>query len=272
MSTPLPVIDVRQFGDASWYPALDEACAGWGCFHIIDHGVADDLLEETMAAMRSFFALEREAKLAIERTRDNAWGFFDRELTKNVRDFKEIFDVGPAAQAGPMKGSVPQWPASLPDFRPVVEAFYAAAEQVPVCEAPDEHLGISHHTDAGALTVLLTDDQAGLQFEHDGAWQTVEPLPGALTVNIGDIVQVWSNDRYRAPLHRVLASATAERFSAPFFYNPSYELDYAPLPGVVSDASPARYEPINWGAFRAGRAAGDYADHGEEIQISHFRR
>jgi isopenicillin N synthase-like dioxygenase len=233
--------------------------------------------------MAQFFAQPQAAKLAIERTRENAWGFFDQELTKNVRDWKEIFDYGPAADSGPMAGSVPQWPEALPSFRVAVEAFYDAAESVAaallagissnlgICAAPDEHLGISHHTDAGALTVLLADAEPGLQFFHAGHWHTVAPNPEALTINIGDIVQVWSNDRYLAPLHRVLANASKPRYSAPFFYNPGYAVDYAPLPGVISAASPARYRPINWGEFRAGRAAGDYANYGEEIQISQFR-
>jgi hypothetical protein len=69
----------------------------------------------------------------------------------------------------------------------------------------------------------------------------------------------------------VLASASAERYSALFFYNPDYRMEYAPLPGVVDVQHPARYRAINWGEFRAGRAAGDYASQGEEIQISHFR-
>ena len=69
----------------------------------------------------------------------------------------------------------------------------------------------------------------------------------------------------------MLANADYERYSAPFFYNPSYQTNYAPLPGTVSEQMPARYRPINWGEFRAGRAAGDYANYGEEIQISQFR-
>lgn len=303
----VPVIDVHGFADSAWYAELDAACVSWGCFQIVNHGVAPALLDETVEAMRRFFALPRAEKLRLERTRENAWGFFDRELTKNVRDFKEIFDVGPASDDGAMAGSEPQWPAGLPGFRETLEAFYAAAESVaaelvagissnlgmapeylrrafepthtsflrlnyyPVCDAPDAHLGISHHTDAGAVTVLLADARPGLQFSHGGAWHTVAPRPGALTVNIGDVVQVWSNDRYVAPLHRVLASVDTARYSAPFFYNPSYTTDYAPLPGVVSETAPALYRPINWGEFRAGRAAGDYADYGEEIQIAHFR-
>ncbi len=303
----IPLIDVQGFQNDTWYPELDTACREWGCFHIVGHGVAQEVLDALMLAMHRFFALPVAEKRAIERTDSNAWGFFDRELTKNRRDWKEIFDVGPVVHDGPMRGSTPQWPEDVADFQRAVESYYQAAEAVsaallqgishnlgmarsylgerfgqphssflrlnyyPLCGASQDHLGISHHTDAGAVTVLLTDAQPGLQFQHAGSWHTVQPVAGALTVNIGDIVQVWSNDRYAAPVHRVLASSTAVRYSAPFFYNPSYDTDYAPLDGVVNAEAPPRYRPINWGVFRAGRAAGDYADTGEEIQISHFR-
>ena len=68
----------------------------------------------------------------------------------------------------------------------------------------------------------------------------------------------------------MITSAEKARYSAPFFYNPSYETDYAPLPSTVDAAHPQRYRAINWGEFRALRAAGDYADYGEEVQISHY--
>lgn len=138
--------------------------------------------------------------------------------------------------------------------------------------AENGYLGINHHTDAGALTLLLQDNQPGLEVFHRGTWTLVDPLPDTLVVNIGDIVQVWSNDRYKAPLHRVLVNADNERFSVPFFFNPGYSTSYAPLPSTVDAQSPARYRPINWGEFRAHRAAGDYADAGEYHQISHYSR
>jgi isopenicillin N synthase-like dioxygenase len=109
-----------------------------------------------------------------------------------------------------------------------------------------------------------------LQVERNGQWNSVLADRGELIINVGDVVQVWSNDKYLAPIHRVLASSEFERFSAPFFLNPSFESYYAPLPAACTEES-ARYKPINWGAFRAGRAAGDYANYGEEIQIAHFR-
>jgi isopenicillin N synthase-like dioxygenase len=81
---------------------------------------------------------------------------------------------------------------------------------------------------------------------------------------------VWSNDRYHAALHRVLANAEHERYSAPYFFNPAPAAFYAPLPNALRAGETPHYRPINWGEFRASRTAGDYADYGEEIQISHY--
>jgi isopenicillin N synthase-like dioxygenase len=118
--------------------------------------------------------------------------------------------------------------------------------------------------------LLLQDDQPGLEVYRDGDWYLVEPRRDALVVNIGDIVQVWSNDRYRAALHRVIANSAAARYSAPFFFCPAHATDYAPLPTTIDADHPPRYRAINWGEFRALRVAGDYADLGEEVQISHY--
>lgn len=313
----VPVIDLSDPDRGAVRRAIDAACTEWGFFQVVGHGVPQRLVRDTLAQTSRFFSLPAAEKASVRRTADNAWGWNDRELTKNRRDWKEIFDVGPRIDAGPLAGNRPQWPAGLPAFRSVVEAFSRECELVarrllrfiseslgmppghldaafpmdhtsflrlnyyPVCTDPAPiasgllpetgHLGIQHHTDSGALTVLLQDDQPGLQVWRDGAWHGVEPRQDALVINIGDVVQVWSNDRYVAPLHRVLANGRAERFSVPYFFNPACETVYAPLPSTCDASRPARYRPIRWEEFRAARAAGDYADVGEEIQISHFR-
>lgn len=164
-------------------------------------------------------------------------------------------------------------------FRPAHTCFLRL-NYYPKCPTPERpgdcsvarvgHLGVNQHTDAGAVTVLLQDEQPGLEVFHDGAWHVVEPRADALVINIGDIVQVWSNDQYRAALHRAFVQAEAERFSVAFFLNPPYSADYAPLPSVIDPAHPARYRPINWGEFRARRTAGDYAHAGEYAQISQY--
>ena len=125
-------------------------------------------------------------------------------------------------------------------------------------------MGISHHSDAGALTVLVQDGLRGLQVYKDGHWIDMPHERGSIIINIGDVVQVWSNDLYPAPLHRVLASTRVQRISIPYFLNPAYSYNYAPLSGAP------RYREINWGEFRFQRSAGDYADLGSEIQIADF--
>ena len=143
----------------------------------------------------------------------------------------------------------------------------------PTCPEPDKHMSISEHTDAGAVTVLTQSMVQSLQVyqPRDGQWYEIAPMKNSFVINTGDVMQVWSNGHYKAPLHRVKAQLSLERFSSPFFYNPSYETNYEPVDSMITAERPKQYNPINWGTFRLGRFQGDYADVGEEIQIEHFR-
>ena len=126
--------------------------------------------------------------------------------------------------------------------------------------------GVLRHSDAGALTLLWQSDTAGLQVYRDGHWYLIPPIHDAFVINIGDMMQVWSNDLYTAPQHRVIAMDEVDRFSFPYFCNPSYQAVIAPL-----GAAEPHYRPINWGEFRRRRADGDFADYGSEIQIGDYR-
>ena len=307
MTLAVPTLDLGALAEDPL--PLVEACQDWGFFKLIGHGIDPTRRARFMAAARAFFAASPDVKQSVIRTEANPWGFFDKELTKNRQDWKEIFDFG--IDQDPATGtSVSQWPEGVEDFRPAMEDWFSACYELslrlleqlmptlgaaprslhnafepvhssflrlnyyPLCDEPadpaqdtpaDGHLGISHHTDAGALTVLVQDDVPGLQVKRDGTWYTVTPEPDAFIINVGDLVQVWSNNRYRAPLHRVLANDTEVRYSAPFFLNPRFDCTIAPL-----TAEPAVYRPVHWGTYRSGRAAGDYADVGREVQISDY--
>lgn len=291
-------------------------CRDWGVFHVVDHGIDAARLARFEDAMRAFFELPTERKRAVRRTRENARGYYDEELTKNRPDWKEVFDYGAERDVTHHSDGVNQWPDGDPDLRDALITHYDECERLglallrAICvslglpadaldgafidhssfvrlnryvPSPDPappdaplfpesgHLGVHHHTDAGAVTLLFQDDVAGLQAEKDGRFVLVEPVDGALTVNLGDMLQVWSNDRYVAPVHRVLANAKRTRHSAPFFLNPAYDTVCAPLPGLLGGDEPARFRPIAWAKFRDERSAGDYADYGQEIQIEDFR-
>jgi len=296
-----PVIDISDVDSLDTHAAVDAACREWGVFQVVGHGLDARMLAALRRQMRALFGAPLEEKLAISRTAGNPWGFYDRELTRYTRDWKQVYDYGP-----PDGGDiVPQWPSGMPAFKPIVRAFYDACDALslrllrvmtrnlgmpgesldghfrpthtsflrlnyyPRCPAPGGHLGVNPHTDSGAVTLLL-QDLPGLEVLHRDQWLLVEPRRNALVVNIGDVMQVWSNDRYIAPLHRVLANGEQDRFSAPFFFNPAYSTDYAPLPSAVDARHPARYRAINWREFRSRRAAGDYANAGEYAQISQY--
>jgi len=125
------------------------------------------------------------------------------------------------------------------------------------------------------LTILLQDAEChSLQVRKDDTWVTIHPAgKHSFTINTGDMAEVWSNGRYRAPLHRVLSNETRERYSTPFFYNPSYETRVRPLrdPEQAEKSEP-KFNDVVWGYFRAVRFAGDLTDLGLEIQVSHFLR
>lgn len=297
---------------------IEAPCREWGVFQIVGHGIPDARLDAFIEAGRSFFSLPADRRRAVRRSRDNARGYYDEELTKNRPDWKEVFDYGAERGDGRAAHSdgANQWPAHEPVLRRVLLQHYADCERVALAllralcaslglppdrldtafvdhssfvrlnlyrpcpdpapaDAPllpeNGHLGVHHHTDAGALTVLAQDEVAGLQVWRDDRFVTVEPVRGALAVHLADMFQVWSNDRYRSPIHRVLANGERERFSAPFFLNPSYRTTCEPLPELLGDSDPPRYRPVSWAHFRDQRSAGDYADYGTEIQIEHFR-
>ena len=61
----------------------------------------------------------------------------------------------------------------------------------PPCHKPDKMLGISPHSDTSTITILMQDDDVtGLQIRHQEGWVPVEPVPNALVVNIGDVIEV----------------------------------------------------------------------------------
>ncbi len=208
------------------------------------------------------------------------WPRFVPGFKSAVLDYYQACETVAFALLGAIARNLGTEPDTLNrSFKPRHTSFIRL-NYYPVCPTPaspqaartpeNGFLGVNHHTDAGALTILHQADEPGLEVFKGGAWHLVALRPEALVVNIGDIVQVWSNDAYTAALHRVRANASKARSSAPFFLNPAYDASYEPLSSMVDAANPPRYRAINWGEFRALRAAGDYADQGDEVQISHY--
>jgi isopenicillin N synthase-like dioxygenase len=150
----------------------------------------------------------------------------------------------------------------------------SAGEQAQVTALGD--MALHHHTDPGVLTLLLQDMTGGLQtLSKEDGWIDVVPEEGTIVVNLGDSLQVWSDDHYRAAVHRVLPmtnldSGVSGRFSTPYFYNPRSDAVLEPLPALV-EGTP-RYRSFTWKEYIKGRVTDNYADIGDDdIQIARFR-
>lgn len=112
-----------------------------------------------------------------------------------------------------------------------------------------QQMGAGAHTDYGMLTLLLQDAVGGLQVQSEnGDWHDVPPRSDSVVINSGDLLEVWSNGRYRSTLHRVLPQNTnSERFSIALFLDPDSATKVEALPTCIGPDTPARFEPTTAG-------------------------
>ena len=124
-------------------------------------------------------------------------------------------------------------------------------------------LGMGPHTDFGIVTVLWADDVLpGLQIlDSDGGWHDVRPAPGALLINLGDLLARWTNDRWLSTIHRVLAPIDDDgrpilRRSAAYFHDGNADAVVCCLPGCADESNPALYQPISVADHISAKLAG----------------
>ena len=251
-ATPIPVLDLSLLdqGPAAAEQFRDElrrATHEVGFFTLVGHGIPDDLQARLLSTSRAFFALPDEQKLEIENLKSPYFRGYARvggELTQGKVDWREQIDIGPGREARELGPDDPAYlrleviglrllaawaealgsdPAQLLDIfadEPSIHIKIARYPGVPADASSRQ--GVGRHKDAGVLTLLwIEPDAGGLQVEYQGEWHDVPPQDGALIVNIGELLE-WATDGYlRATVHRVIAPAEgSERISVPFFFNP----------------------------------------------------
>lgn len=127
--------------------------------------------------------------------------------------------------------------------------------------AENHDLAAGAHTDYGCITLLAQDNVGGLQVQtKNGEWLDVLPSEETLVVNIGDLMQRWTNDHYRSTPHRVKNLAPGvHRYSMPFFVEPKFDTTVETIRSCINSDTPQRYETVTSGDWILSRFAATYA-------------
>lgn len=213
-------------------------------------------------------------------------GDYADEVHRNYEAFDlglDLPDSDPDFLAGNLVLGPNVWP-DLDGFKTTVSRYYAEVAQLGrlICAALEEFLGLPKgritdqmtkpvsqlrllhyvrpkvakdhgsvnmgaHTDYECLTLLHTRNEGLQVMTQDDHWIDVPVDHGAYVVNIGDMLEAWTNGILRSTPHRVV-NRSRERFSMPYFVAANHDTVITPFPELIGEGRPALYEPFQAGA------------------------
>ncbi|XP_050230821.1 gibberellin 3-beta-dioxygenase 1-like [Mercurialis annua] len=287
----VPVIDLL---DHNALKNIGHACKTWGVFHVTNHGIPASLLENIEKASRNLFSLPVHQKVKAARSADGISGygiarissFFSKLMWSEgftivgspkdnfqklwPQDYTKFCDIVEEYQLEMQKlaaklmwlmlGSLGiakedvKWVGPKGDFK---EPSAAALQlnHYPACPDPDQAMGLAAHTDSTILTILYQNNTSGLQVQREGTgWVTVPPIPGALVVNVGDLLHILSNGLYPSVLHRAVVNRTKLRLSMAYLYGPPSSVQISPLSKLVGPTQPPLYRAVTWNEYLGTKA------------------
>ncbi|KAJ6776161.1 3-DIOXYGENASE putative-RELATED [Salix koriyanagi] len=280
-SCEIPVVDLQRLLDQesmdSELAKLHLACKDWGFFQLVNHEVSTSLLERVKTDVQDFFNLPMETKKNFWQYPGEVEGFGQAFVVSEEQklDWADLFFL----VTQPVLARKPHLFPKLPlPFRDTVEAYSSElknlaitilgkmakalkieAEEVeelfgnglqsmrmnyyPPCPQPDKVIGLTPHSDAVGLTILLqVNEVEGLQVKKDGKWVPVKPLPNAFIFNIGDVLEIITNGTYRSIEHRATVNSEKERLSIATFLSPDYDSVIGPASSLVTEQTPAMFK------------------------------
>ncbi|KAK2352604.1 1-aminocyclopropane-1-carboxylate oxidase protein [Trifolium repens] len=255
---------------------IREASEKWGFFQIVNHGIEVSVLDEMKNGAIRFFEQDSEVKRELysreplrplvynsnfdlysspaANWRDTFYCFMapkspkPEDLPSVCRDImleytKQVMKLGNVLFEL-LSEALGLNPNYLNELR-CNEGHAIVCNYYPSCPEPELTLGLTKHSDNDFITVLLQDHIGGLQVLHENTWVDVSPVPGALVINIGDLLQLITNDKFKSVEHRVVAKHVGPRISVANFYSTSYQPStrlYGPIKELVSEDNPPKYK------------------------------
>ncbi|KAJ0011448.1 hypothetical protein Pint_33400 [Pistacia integerrima] len=151
---------------------LGKACQEWGFFMVINHGVPESLIKSMMDTCKRFFDLTEEEK----------------------REFEGKAVLDPIRYGTSFNASVDK----------VCKSWQQTS--IPPCPQPDLAMGMPPHSDHGLLTLLIQNENGGLQLQHNGKWVNVNASSNSFMVNTADHIEILSNGKYKSIVHRAVVN------------------------------------------------------------------
>ncbi|GLJ25260.1 hypothetical protein SUGI_0483570 [Cryptomeria japonica] len=256
---------------------LSKACIEWGFFQIVNHGIPHSVVDRMRGVTNEFFSLSLEEKKKYAPQAGDSQGYGNMFVV----DEDQKLDWGDSMALALMPKKLVKfslWPATPSDYRNTLQSYTTQVERVaqmilslfaenlqlnndyfkekfgedpmmavrmnlyPPCPRPDLVLGLSPHSDGGAITLLLQDEQIeGLQVRKNNEWVPIQPIPYALVVNIGDLIEVMTNGIYKSIEHRAVTNKERTRLSIAMFYYPGLDDEVAPASNLVDEEHPSLY-------------------------------
>lgn len=264
-----PVLRRRTVGK------MCEAAETYGFFQVVNHGIPADVLEEMLGGARRFFEQDLEVKKEYF-SRDYSKSFvynsnFDLYVSKAAAwkdSLSCVMTPSPKVEEIPLacREIILEYSKQVMELAHLLFELLSEALGVPSnylkemgccegqvihchysppCPEPEKTISTPRHSDATFITLLLQDQIGGLQIMHGHQWFDVIPVPAALVVNIGDFLQLLSNDKFKSVEHRALANRVGPRVSLASFFNGTRLLPdprlYGPIKELLSETNPAKY-------------------------------
>ncbi|RZB78161.1 2-oxoglutarate-Fe(II) type oxidoreductase hxnY isoform F [Glycine soja] len=274
----LPIIDLSSPDPLSTAISIRQACIEYGFFYLVNHGVENDLVKAFDESKR-FFSLPPGEKMKLARKEFRGYTPQDPTLGLHGDSKESYYIGPMADSASvklnqwPSEELLENWRPSIEaiywklfeagkklyslialslnmdeDFFDKIGAVDKPSAFLRLLRYPGEmgpHQEIcSAHSDTGALTLLMTDGVPGLQICRDKlkeprVWEDVPYMEGAFIVNIGDLMERWTNCLYRSTMHRVKRTGK-ERYSMAFFLDPHPDCVVECLKSCCSESCPPR--------------------------------